>query len=157
MTPWFLLQAILTLMPSSPSAGCLHRRQQSIARQVEDAVRVYPTVSPVMLVAVGFRETHLGCVRGVGWGARIAPRDRGRPARAAARVLAWGLRLCGDHAAALRFFRTGRCIQTPVGDAYAAHTLRLQRRLADQDTAARVLHAHPSCAQPRRMDEARRR
>lgn len=146
MTPAFLLDAILVLMPTSPAATCLRQHRREIAREVQGAVARYPSVAPELLVAVGFRETHLGCVRGIGWGAPMRRRDRGHPGRAAARSLSRGLALCESRIGALRFFRTGRCASSPVGDAYASHTMTLIARFNDRNTAARVLHAVPSCA-----------
>lgn len=137
-----LLQLLLTF-PSGPHQDCIRSRAPQIERQAARAVRRHRSVPPEMLIAVGFQETHLGCVRGIGWGARLRRSDRGNPAMAAARSLERGLRVCENRSGALRFFRTGKCRESDVGSPYASRVLALASRIARASTRDRVASRAP--------------
>lgn len=125
-----IVTSLILMFPSGPHQQCIRDRAPQIERHVQRALRAHPSVSASSLIAIGFVETHLGCVRGIGWGARPLRRDRGNPAMAAARSLERGLRICGDQAGSFRFFRTGKCRPSDVGSSYAHRAQRLASRLS---------------------------
>lgn len=116
MTALQWVAALLLVYPHMGYRACVVARQESIAAAAESAATTYH-VSVVLLLAVGFLETHLGCDprSGGNWG---APSDRahrhraGTPATAAS-ALALGYRHCRSDVSAISFFRWGTC-RVPV-------------------------------------------
>lgn len=145
MTGAELVTAVLALWPvmSGDNRACIEQRRARIAEQIEESVRVYPTIRPALLVAVAFSETHLGCDRNEGgnWGAPISPLRRHVAGTHlhAARILARSMEVCrGDELSAARRFRTGLCdprrqsssaVVGRVGEAYGRRVLRIAARL----------------------------
>jgi hypothetical protein len=146
MSGWALVAAVLALFPvmSGNNRACIEDRHDSIARQVDETARAFPTVRPEVMVAVAFSETHLGCDAGEGggWGAPIDRHHRhtaGTHLHAAA-VLARSMQVCGgDELSAVRRFRTGLCdprrqsssaLVGRVGERYGRRVLALAERLS---------------------------
>jgi len=148
MTGAELVTAVLALWPvmSGDNRACIEARRDRIAEQVEESVRVYPTIRPALLVAIAFSETHLGCDRDEGgnWGAPISPTRRHVAGTHlhAARILSRSLEVChGDELSAARRFRTGLChplrqsssaVVGRVGEAYGRRVLRMAARIEAQ-------------------------
>lgn len=148
MTGAELVTAVLALWPvmSGDNRACIEARRDRIAEQVEESVRVYPTIRPALLVAIAFQETHLGCDRNEGgnWGAPISSTRRhvAGTHMHAARILFRSLEVCrGDELSAARRFRTGLCnplrqsssaVVGRVGEAYGRRVLRMAARLEAQ-------------------------
>jgi hypothetical protein len=125
-----LITSLLLLYPSGPHQECIRSRSHQIAHQVEIAIRAHRSVKAESLIAIGFMETHLGCARGIGWGASLLSTDRGNPAMTAARILETGLRVCRSEEGSFRFYRTGRCSESFIGSPYARRAISLSRRIA---------------------------
>ena len=131
MTAAAWLVALLLALPHARARECLFARGATIAAEAGTAAAAHG-VPVALLLAVGFRESQLGCdVRaGGGWG---APRRRGQSgADAAASALALGYRRCGGTPeGALSSFRWGLC-RVPAGArGYGpADVLRLAARVA---------------------------
>lgn len=130
MTAAAWLTALLLVLPHARARDCLLARGATIAAEAGTAAAAHG-VPAALLLAVGFRESQLGCDAraGGGWG---APRRRGQSgADAAASALALGYRLCGGPEGALASFRWGLC-RVPAGaHGYApADVLRLAARVA---------------------------
>lgn len=148
MTGAELVTAVLALWPvmSGANRACIEQRRVRIAEQVEESVRVYPTIRASLLVAIAFQETHLGCDRNEGgnWGAPISPTRRHVAGTHlhAARILSRSMEVChGDELSAARRFRTGLCdprrqsssaLVGRVGEAYGRRVLRMAARIEAQ-------------------------
>lgn len=127
-----LLAALLSLMPHAPYGECLAARRGAITADAKLAAAT-AGVPVGLLLAVGWRESHLGCNprSGGSWGNPISATRRhvaGRPA-GAARILARGRRLCGDWRGAAAFFRTGECRVDARHAGYVAAALQLTARI----------------------------
>lgn len=127
-----LISLILHMFPHSPMEGTIRARQSHIAQIATEAAEQYQVPLPV-LMAVGWRETHLGTDphEGGNWG---APRPGGNrhiagTAADAARILARGFTVCGSWGGSMARFRSGACSGNPVGDRYKTNALRTVIRL----------------------------
>lgn len=126
--------AILGLFPymSGNNRQCVVDRQVRIAEQLEETVRM--GVPVLVMAAVAFQETHLGCDRGEGggWG---APIDRFHRHTAgthvqAAQSLVNGMGACGSWEGAVIRFRTGACApRGGPGPAYGRAVMNLAGRI----------------------------
>ena len=122
------LAALLAMLPASrPYRVCLDARTPRVVADADRASREHGV--PVrLLLAVGYRESHLGCAPRSGgcWGAPASRTRRGSPGRAshAASALALGYRRCGTWAGAVLHFRAGVCRSVRHG-AYVASVMRL--------------------------------
>jgi hypothetical protein len=129
-----LLLAVLLKFPSTPARQCLIERRDRIELAITESIRRYPLISPEVLVAVGFSETHLGCDANEGgnWGAPMSATQRhipGTPMQAA-KILYRSYETCGsDWESAARRFRTGDCRPSKIGSRYAASVIRLSQQL----------------------------
>jgi hypothetical protein len=106
-----LLVALLSLL-RGPQSACIESRRDVIIAAAEAGERDHG-VPPVILLVIGFAESHLGCDvgEGGGWGAPISRTRRhtaGTPDHAA-RALARSYEVCGTWLGAVSRFRCGLC------------------------------------------------
>ena len=115
MSAQLIITAILAMFPhmSGNNRACIIAQRDTIAQHLLVAHQTYPELPMVLMAAVAFAETHLGCDAGEGgnWGAPISPARRhvaGTPLQAA-RALATGIARCGSFDGAVMRFRVGLC------------------------------------------------
>lgn len=112
-----ILAILLSIWPHSPALPCIDARHDEIVEMGTRSAETY-NVPIVVLLVVGFSETHFGCdpASGGNWG---APRDRNHRHTAgnsdsAASALALGYSRCHTWPGAISHFRCGRCGTCPV-------------------------------------------
>lgn len=130
-----LIVSLLNLYMSGNNRACIQANQVQIASVLQDGEQNHG-VPPLVLLSVGFMETHLGCDAGEGgnWGAPISRLNRhraGTPAQAAMALQA-SYRACGTWLGAISRFRSGLC-RIPRGMAhYPRGVVRLMTMLSQR-------------------------
>ena len=146
MTALQWVAALLLVYPHMGHKACVVARQESIAAAAEAAATTYH-VPVVLLLAVGFLETHLGCDprSGGNWGAPAsrAHRDRAGTPATAASALAFGYRHCPSDAGAVNFFRWGVCAIPAHYTGYGPHeVLLLAERVVERGMREQQMTLH---------------
>jgi len=134
-TSELVLAALLHLFPhmSHNNRACIEANRDHIVRVAEEGLRDHG-VPPLVMISVGFMETHLGCDVGEGgnWGAPISRAERhraGTPGQAA-QALQTSREVCGTWLGAISRFKSGLCRIPPSMTFYTRGTLRLMNRLS---------------------------
>jgi len=133
----FIVFTLLNLYPymSGNNRACIERNQVQIASVLERGEKAYG-VPPLVLLSVGFAETHLGCDAGEGgnWGAPISRFQRhraGTPVQAA-QALQASYRVCGTWLGAISRFRSGLCRIPRRLAHYPRNVVRLMTRISER-------------------------
>lgn len=132
-----ILSAILALFPrmSGNNRACILERQAQIAQHASEGRQTHG-VPELVMMSVGFHETHLGCDinEGGNWGAPISRNQRhtaGTPNHAAA-ALRRSYEVCGNWTGAISRFRCGLCSCPGSTSTYAPRVVALMRRVSAQ-------------------------
>jgi hypothetical protein len=130
-----ILSAILAIFPymSGNNRACIVQRQERIVQHATEG-RTNHNVPELVMMAVGFSETHLGCDinEGGNWGAPISRHRRhtaGTPGQAAA-VLRRSYEVCGNWSGAISRFRCGLCSCRGSTASYTPRVIGLMRTIS---------------------------
>lgn len=130
-----ILSAILAIFPymSGNNRACIVDRQAQIAQHATEGQQTHG-VPELVMMSVGFSETHLGCDinEGGNWGAPISRHQRhtaGTPNHAAA-ALRRSYEVCGNWTGAISRFRCGLCSCPGRTASYTQRVVGLMRTLS---------------------------
>jgi hypothetical protein len=135
-----LLAALLAILPHTTRTQCIERRAAVIAAQAEHSATRHG-VPIAILLAVGFRESALGCDprSGGSWGSPISRTRRSVAGTSdhAASALALGHNRCRSWPSAVSHFRCGMCRCPRLVGYQPEDAIRLAGRIAFADGRAR--------------------